>query len=100
MTDITIEKKELEDFEPLVGTMFSIVAEGLPSLPMLLEEARALKRQSQDHRIPFDLIFRGQGDVLPQGMYQFRHDAVGDVAIFIVPTAKDADGVQYCATFN
>jgi hypothetical protein len=100
MTGVTTDKKELEDFEPLVGTMFAIVAEGLPSLPMLLEEAKALKRYSQDTRAPFDLIFRGTGEILPQGLYQFRHDVMGDTAIFIVPAAKDADGVQYCATFN
>lgn len=100
MTDLTAETKELGDFEPLVGTTFSIVAEGLPPLPMLLEEVKALKRSSQDLRSPFDLIFRGADEVLPQGMYQFRHDVLGDIAIFIVPTAKGADGVQYCATFN
>lgn len=100
MTIVTTDKKELSDFEPLVGTMFAIVAEDLPPLPMLLEEAKALKRHAQDLRAPFDLIFRGSGEVLPQGMYQFRHEVTGDMAIFIVPTARDADGVQYCATFS
>ncbi|MFA6116975.1 MAG: hypothetical protein WC729_23450 [Sphingomonas sp.] len=100
MTDVAIDRKELEDFEPHVGTTFSIVAEGLPPLPMLLEEIKALKHNSQDLRAPFDLIFRGNDELLPQGLYQFRHDAIGDVAIFIVPVAKGADGVRYCATFN
>ena len=100
MTGLTVDKKELADFEPHVGTTFSIVAEGLPPLPMMLEEARALKRNSHDLRAPFDLVFRGNGELLPQGLYQFRHDVMGDIAIFIVPAAKDQDGVQYCATFN
>jgi len=100
MTGLTTERKELQDFEPLVGTTFSIVAENLPPLPMVLEEVRPLKRNSPELRAPFELTFRGGGEILPQGLYQFTHEVMGDVVIFIVPAAKDDKGVQYCATFN
>ncbi len=101
MADMVVEKKEFEDFEPHVGTVFSIVAEGLPPLELTLEEARALKASSQDLRPPYQLIFRrSDEEILPQGLYQFRHDTMGDLVIFIVPSGKNEDGVEYCATFN
>lgn len=100
MADMVVETKEFEDFEPHVGTVFSITAEGLPPLELVLEEAKALKASTQDRRPPFQLIFRRAGEVLPQGLYQFRHDAMGDLIIFVVPTGQNETGVEYCATFN
>jgi hypothetical protein len=100
MADMVVETKELGDFEPHVGTAFSIVAEGMPALDLTLEEAKVLKASAQDRRPPFQLIFRREGEALPQGLYQFRHDAMGDLVIFIVPTGQNELGVEYCATFN
>ena len=100
MADLVVEAKEFGDFEPHVGTVFSIVAEGLPPLDLVLDEAKALKASAQDRRPPFQLIFRRAGEALPQGLYQFRHDAMGDLVIFVVPTGQNETGVEYCATFN
>jgi len=101
MADMTIEAKKFEDFEPHVGTVFSIVAEGLPPLDLTLEEAKPLKQNSETLRPPFQLLFRrNDEEILPQGLYQFRHGAMGDLVIFLVPSGKDSSGVEYCATFN
>jgi len=100
MAEMVVETKEFEDFEPHVGTAFSIVAEGLPPLGLVLEETKVLKASAQDRRPPFQLTFRRAGEILPQGLYQFRHDAMGDLAIFIVPAGENETGVEYCATFN
>ena len=38
--------------------------------------------------------------VLPQRLYRLEHEGLGAVTIFLVPIAKDAEGVRYQATFN
>jgi hypothetical protein len=38
--------------------------------------------------------------LLPQRLYNFSHDAMGEREIFIVPVAKVENGFQYEAIFN
>ena len=37
---------------------------------------------------------------LPQGLYRMEHQELGAVTVFLVPSAKNAEGVTYVATFN
>ena len=52
-------------------------------------------------RIPFSLVFVADHPaVLPQRLYRIEHEALGALAIFLVPIAPDARGMSYQATFN
>lgn len=44
----------------------------------------------------FAMLFVGPVQpLLPQGTYRFRHDALGERWLFMVPVGQDAQGTQY-----
>ena len=50
---------------------------------------------------PFTLYFKCASPiVLPQKLYPFKNPGTGTVEIFIVPVAREPDGVIYEAVFN
>jgi len=52
-------------------------------------------------REPFSLMFRSASlVVLPQRLYRLRHAAMGAIDMFLVPVARDAQGVLYQAVYN
>ena len=49
----------------------------------------------------FSLLFHGPVDsFLPQQSFEMRHDAMGDLYLFLVPISRDDKGFQYEAVFN
>lgn len=96
------EKLTLEDFEPHLGSGFTIVDEDVPQLTLALIEAKPLKYMQNIElpREPFTLLFEAPAPLLPQRLYSFSHDAMGQREIFIVPVAKVENGFQYEAVFN
>jgi hypothetical protein len=50
----------------------------------------------------FSLFFHGPADrILPQGMYSFRHEAMGSRRLFIVPViGSNAERIVYEACFS
>jgi hypothetical protein len=50
---------------------------------------------------PFTLYFKSQSHVLlPQKLYPLSNPGLGKMNIFIVPVAREKDGVIYEAVFN
>ena len=50
---------------------------------------------------PFTLYFKSQSAVvLPQKLYSLSNRGMGKVEIFIVPVAREKDGIIYEAVFN
>ncbi len=50
---------------------------------------------------PFTLYFKCQSPVvLPQKLYPFENKNAGKIEIFIVPVARERDGIVYEAVFN
>ena len=96
------EKLTFEDFEPHLDSVFTIIDEDVPATALVLTEAKLLKTHqlAEGFRVPFSLLFEGPAPVLPQRLYHFQHDAMGQQVIFIVPIAKTGDGFQYEAVFN
>ena len=44
----------------------------------------------------FSLLFQGPPQpVLPQSIYRFAHERVGEVDLFMVPIDRNAQGIQY-----
>lgn len=93
-----------EDFKDRVGEVFTIRDEGGVALVALtLAEATPLpaKYGLEGVRPPFSLIFSGSAEyALTQRLYRLQHDLLGEIAIFLVPVGRDAQGFSYQALFN
>ena len=92
-----------EDFADKRGEVFVVSEQNVPAIPLTLTEAEPLppRMAPEGIRPPFSLIFLGKDPrVLPQRIYRLEHDGLGEVAVFLVPIGKNAEGVSYQATFN
>jgi hypothetical protein len=91
-----------ESFTPHVNSTFAL-ALGESAIDLTLTQATrqpALPFPGMV-REPFSLIFRsGSPVVLPQRTYPLKHAELGKLDIFIVPIARDAQGIVYQALFN
>ena len=96
------DKLTCEDFEPHLGSGFTIIDEDVPQLTLKLTEAKQLKPMQNIElpRQPFALLFEAPAPLLPQRLYNLSHEAMGQREIFIVPVAKVENGFQYEAIFN
>jgi Domain of unknown function (DUF6916) len=91
-----------EFFSPHVNSTFALGL-GEASVELTLTKAQKLTVHPFPGmmREPFSLFFRSSmAVVLPQRIYPFKHDALGDLDIFIVPIARDPQGIVYQALFN
>ena len=92
-----------EDFKDRVGSVFTVRDDGFPQLELKLDEAVLTTNRGApaETRPSFNLMFVGAAEpVLPQKTYSLEHAELGQVAIFLVPVAKNARGVFYQAVFN
>lgn len=92
----------LATFEPLVGDAFAVAidAAGARSIEFVLASATSAG-DWPGGRQPFSLVFRGPPEpLLPQAIYALQHAGVGALEIFVVPIARDAEGVSYQAIFT
>jgi len=76
---------------------------GTSSVDMTL--VRATKGQPRDweglRKEPFSLYFKcARPVILPQRIYPFESSGFGKMDIFIVPIARERDGIVYQAVFN
>jgi hypothetical protein len=96
-----------ETFEPMVGTDFTLKFENgqearitlvkLTRIMELVATAPNLKRE------PFSAYFETPDSIyLPQGMYPFTHEGLGEevLPIFIVPIAREEGKYRYEAVFT
>ncbi len=91
-----------EDFAGRVNESFSLSL-GESTVDMVLTAARPLSKFAYGGmlRAPFDLLFNSSSPiVLPQRIYPLSNDAMGRIDIFIVPVARNKDGIVYQAVFN
>lgn len=91
-----------ETFSPHLNSNFGLdIGEVTVDLTLTEATKQAVYGRADMAREPFSLIFRGPGAaVLPQRTYAFRHPALGDFDMFIVPVGRDAEGVTYQAVFS
>lgn len=79
------------------------VAIGEAEMAMTLVEVKPLPVHPYPGmlREPFSLLFRSQSPVvLPQRMYKLRNAQMGALELFLVPVARDTQGILYQAVFN
>jgi hypothetical protein len=92
----------VESFAPHLNSNFAL-ALGEATLDMALTQVSKLPYRPFHGmmREPFSLIFRSSSAVLlPQRSYPLKHEAMGRLDLFIVPIARDAQGIVYQAVFN
>lgn len=97
----------LQDFDidtarTLVGATLQI---DLPSSPPLELQVTEVGEMSDEHarvkRVPFRMGLMGKR-LVPQGMYPFRHETLGDepLELFIVPVGQTRSGYEYEMIFT
>ena len=99
MLDLATVRRE--HFAPCVNQDFEIVfSDG--TLPVKLGEAKQWgPDQPPNIRQPFALVFRGDRNLrLPQGVYKMRNAQLGEMEIFLVQVAADANSSTFEAVFN
>jgi hypothetical protein len=91
-----------EGFASHLNETFQVVV-GEASVEMILVQATKGKPREWEglRKEPFALLFKcAKPVILPQKVYPFRNQGFGKMDIFIVPVARDKDGIVYQAIFN
>ena len=91
-----------ETFATHLNTTFSVKL-GESTLDMTLTGAskKPVRPFRGMMREPFSLYFTSASQVvLPQRMYPFSHPQMGKLEIFIVPIAREPEGIVYEAVFG
>lgn len=88
-----------EQFAGNLHSTFRLQTTDGRELPLELISLTLLPSAPQQEQ--YSLIFRGPADtLLPQGTYRMEHDRLGAFDLFLVPIARDQQGVQYEVIFN
>src|SRR4051812_13033025 len=98
---LDLAKVQREEFAACLDQEFEIVfPDG--ALPVKLVEAKQWgPDQPANIRQPFSLTFRVERSLrFPQGTYQMRHAQLGEMAIFLVQVAANANSSTLEAVFN
>ena len=100
-----LDKLTAQDFQPHVKSPFQVRLNDNESTHLYLTqvvERRAELAAPGAGRLTFTLIFHAnhRGGHLPQQIWQFDHEVLAQMELFIVPIGPDANGMQYEAVFN
>jgi hypothetical protein len=86
-------------FEPHLNTKFWLRGEDtqMHAIDLIqLADGHSTPKQEQ-----FSLLFRGDRNyVFPQQIFPLKHDAIGELDLFLVPVGRDETGTFYEAVFN
>lgn len=88
----------LDTYTAHIGSEFLVQLEDGTTHRVTLTSATP--RIDDELQTAFSLYFRGEGEVLPQRIYQFHHAQLGDFDLFIVPIVNRRSGITYEAVFN
>ncbi|HEY0023794.1 MAG TPA: hypothetical protein VGB24_12815 [Longimicrobium sp.] len=92
----------IETFQPRLGELFHVVAEG-HRLPVKLTQIHPWGPEAAKGRprVPFSLVFHAVPQlVLPQAIYRVENDQMEPFELFLVPLGPDERGMQYEAVFT
>lgn len=90
------------DFQPYVGTDFSIRFLAGVTETAQLENVLELTGYSDLERKPFSIVFQTaqQRSYYLQAIYTVEHPALGALPVFLVPLGIKGKGMQYEAVFS
>jgi hypothetical protein len=98
-----LESATARTFAPHIGEVFTILVSEDVALDSTLVQVREAEWafSPEEKRTPFSLYFQSRDQrVFPQRIYQLQHPVLGELEIFLVPTARNGEGVLYEAVFN
>ncbi len=93
-------------FSECLGSKFQLHLDSKAPLELELIESKILSAPSKQgnrkvRKEPFSLLFRcSEGTYLPQRIYKLEHATLGTLDLFIVPVARDEEGMYYEAIFT
>jgi hypothetical protein len=86
-------------FVQQLNTPFMLEHESLGIIPLELVSVSDL-RETRRQRM-FSILFRGPLEApFQQGIFPLKHGTLGNASLFLVPVAREADGMRYEAVFN
>ena len=90
------------EFSKHLNTKFRLNINGHDLQLELVEVKAYLPQENEQPGMErFSAFFNGPGELfLPQSLYHFAHDHMGDFDIFLVPIYGDQRGFRYEAVFN
>jgi hypothetical protein len=97
-----VQLMTLQNFAAAANQSFGL-AMGEAEMPMTLVEVKPLPAQPfmGMMREPFSLLFQSESQVvLPQRQYRLSNAQMGALDVFLVPVARDTQGIVYQAVFN
>src|SRR6267143_5081721 len=92
-----------EEFSRHLNTKFRVQLGDGPQIDLELVEVKGYltKPGEQTGMERFSAYFKGPSEpYLAQNTYSLQHDRMGRFEIFIVPIARDEQGVRYEAVYN
>ena len=92
-----------EEFRQHLGTRFGVRLDTPRPLELELTEVRDYNAQSSEasKMERFSLFFQGPEDImLSQGTFTLEHASMGELTLFMVPIAREAQGFRYEVVFN
>lgn len=97
-----LDKLTKEAFEPRKGESFRLTHETASGeLELTLASVQGTGLQGKAPREQFSLHFHGPREpVLPQQIYHLENAEMGAMDLFLVPIARDAEGMIYEAVFT
>ena len=98
---LDLAKVRLEKFAACLDHDFEVLFPDGTLRAKLVEAKQWGADQPPNIRQPFTLTFRLDGNLrLPQGIYKMRHSELGEMEIFLVQVAADANSSTLEAVFN
>ena len=92
-----------DEFSKHVNTNFRATLDAETTADLELAEVKVYtsKHEEQSGMERFSVYFTGSADpLLPQKLYAFQHDEMGEFEVFIVPLSRNDEGSRYEAVFN
>src|SRR4030095_13727936 len=99
-------KLNLSTFSKFVKTDFQLSGPGVATIRARLVEVRDLKSQekgsvNEKSNECFSTVFVASASApLGQGTYTVEHSSLGKFSMFLVPSRRSPNGIQYEAVFN
>ncbi len=88
-------------FARCLDQFFVLEADGYRDELRLVSAEMLPRAQSVEGREPFSIILQSSNPrVMPQQIYRFSNDYLGEIELFIVPIDQDESGVRYEAVFS
>ena len=90
---------ERDRFAEHIESRFEVTGSEAPAIELELVEVSELRERP--HQLSFSLVFLGpKSSVVDQGLYDLRHESLGDMQLFLVPIGITEDRIRLEAVFN